>query len=88
MEKQKIQILSNIQEAPHSHKNIELLYILIGKVDITINGESFQANSKDIILINSEEIHAWKEHGNALLCRMYVDYYKLKQVIKKRKSSF
>ena len=88
MEKQKIQILSNIQEATHSHKNIELLYILIGKVDITINGESFQANSKDIILINSEEIHAWKEHGNALLCRMYVDYYKLKQVIKKEKVVF
>lgn len=82
MEKQKIQILSNMQETPHSHKNIELLYVLMGRVDITVNGECFSANPKDIVLINSEEIHAWKEYGNALLCRMYIDYFELKQVIK------
>lgn len=88
MEIQKIQILSNIEESMHSHKNVELLYILMGHVDITINGECFQANSKDIVLINSDEIHSWKEYQNALLCRIYIDYYELKQVLKKENVYF
>lgn len=41
----------------HWHKSIELLLVLDGQVDITIDTETFHLQSEDIILINSNSFH-------------------------------
>lgn len=83
MDINEIQITSDKSENVHSHKNVELLYILTGQIDIIIKGEVFQAFPKDVILINTEEIHSWKSHRNSLICKVYINYYELKKVLKK-----
>lgn len=41
----------------HWHKSLELLLVLDGQVEITVDGETFFLKSEDIILINSNSIH-------------------------------
>lgn len=41
----------------HWHESIELLYVLSGKADITVNNKKHHLETEDIILINSNEIH-------------------------------
>ncbi len=41
----------------HWHNSIEMLYVLSGQVDISINYKGYTLLEEDIILINSNEIH-------------------------------
>lgn len=78
----KIQITSAGGEACHSHRSTELIYVLTGQAKIHIRGEDFQAFPKDVILINPEEPHGWSGHKGALVCKIYMDYYVLKNALK------
>lgn len=78
----KIQITSAGGEACHSHRSAELIYVLTGQAKIHIRGEDFQAFPKDVILINPEEPHGWSGHKGALVCKIYMDYYVLKNALK------
>lgn len=84
----KIQITSAGGEDCHSHRKVELLYVLAGGAEINIRGEVFQASPKDIILVNTEEPHGWKGRRNTLLCKVYMDYYMLKNVLRRENISF
>lgn len=43
--------------AKHWHKSLELLMVLEGEIEITIDGVTYTLGSEDIILINSNSIH-------------------------------
>lgn len=43
--------------AKHWHKSLELLMVLEGEIEITIDGATYTLGSEDIILINSNSIH-------------------------------
>lgn len=79
----KIQIISADEKEPHCHAAVELLYVLTGKVEIYLQDEVFRAGPKDIVLINSEEVHCFSSEEDSLICRVYADYYLLKKNIKK-----
>lgn len=84
----RIQITSAGEEACHSHRSVELIYILTGGVDIHIRDEVFSASAKDVAVVNTEEPHGWKGHKNALICKIYMDYHVLKNVLQKEPISF
>lgn len=84
----KIQITSAGGEVCHSHRSVELIYVLTGQVEIHVRGEDFQAVPKDVVLINTEEPHGWKGRGGALVCKVYMDYYVLRNVLKQERFVF
>jgi quercetin dioxygenase-like cupin family protein len=43
--------------APHTHIDAELILVLEGDTEATINNKTYQATAGDIILINSNEFH-------------------------------
>lgn len=47
----------------HWHINIEMLYIISGNVEISINGEIVLGSAGDVIIINSNYIHNVKLNG-------------------------
>lgn len=55
-------------EHPHfiypseSHTMLELIYIISGSLNITINGMSYKANSGDLIIINATEFHSMESN--------------------------
>lgn len=83
-----IQVTSVEERSSHLHKSVELIYVLTGNVEITIQGEIFRASPMDLILINAEELHSWKGIRDALICKVYMDYYALRNALKMEHISF
>ena len=83
-----IQITSVHEETEHTHSSAELLYVLKGYIEITILGEVYKASPRDVIMIDPETSHSWKRRGKALVCKVYMDYYALKNVLKREHISF
>ena len=50
---------------PHWHEHIELLYFMSGSCNFTINGRTFQVGARDLVLVNSGEIHSLIATENA-----------------------
>lgn len=49
----------------HWHENIEILYVCEGKVGILSNTEQIEADAGDIVIINSNHIHAFSSINDA-----------------------
>jgi len=43
----------------HWHKYLEILYMVTGKLDVFINGETYSCHEGDIIIVNSDMIHGY-----------------------------
>lgn len=84
----KIVIASDGGEACHSHRSVELIYVLEGGVDIYVRGKEYKGCPRDLVLINSEEPHGWKGHKGSLVCKIYLDYHVLRNVVKRKYISF
>ena len=53
----------NIRNYPiHWHNSIEIIYVIKGSIDITIDSDSFTLNEKEVEIINVDEAH--KFHSN------------------------
>ena len=50
--------LGSIDVAPHWHKEIELVYVLDGEVEITVSNRAAAVSSDSFLLINSAESHS------------------------------
>ena len=51
---------SNRSYAPHFHKNLELIILLHGTMEVTVNGTIEQMNAGEAALILSNQIHAFE----------------------------
>lgn len=50
--------LVHIEEYPiHWHKSLEILFVLKGKINVTIESETYEVEEKEIEIINTEEAH-------------------------------
>lgn len=64
--------------ANHWHKSLELLMVLEGSIEITVDGNTFTLGSEDIILINSNSIHEIRSE-NAVMIALQVDFSRINQ---------
>lgn len=76
-----VRFLSDGKEEIHSHNEIELLYILAGEIQVNIQGQLYIATERNLAIINSEVLHGWNIEQEALMCRVQIDYYQLKQIL-------
>ena len=62
---------------PHWHPDIEILFLLKGKLDFIMDGEQFALKPGDIVLVNSKSIHA--DHSDkgclALILQFHPDVF-------------
>ncbi len=49
----------------HWHNHIEILYVIEGKIDFTIEQRKYVLSNEDMIIVNSENIHSSKLRGHA-----------------------
>lgn len=61
-------IVKEIQEPEHFHPEIEVIYVIDGKLKIHIKGMSYDLAKDDVILINSGLMHETKSAEGTLLC--------------------
>lgn len=63
---------------PHSHEEIELIYVIDSVIDITINNQSYHLKPRDILFVSSKDIHSFNTPGQ--LCKRLVLLFKIPDI--------
>lgn len=84
--KWKIELINQNNELntlEHLHYDIELLYLLEGKINLFLEKTEYHLKKGDVILINSNKKHWWRSEGKVLLCCLRIDYSNLTEFLGK-----
>lgn len=81
-------IISESESALHFHTDIEVLYVMEGKMEVRIRDQVYVAGPHDIILINSGEKHAFRIGKETLACQIFLDYFMLKDALNRTQIIF
>ncbi len=63
---------------PHSHDEIELIYVIDHAVDITVNNKKYGLKPRDILFISSKDIHSFSTPGAS--CNRLVIIFKIPEI--------
>jgi xylan 1,4-beta-xylosidase len=66
----------------HWHDSIEIIFVLKGRVNVSVNDKWFELNEKDVFLINANDIHSIQYQEDNLLLAIQVPILELKENIK------
>ncbi|HCW52711.1 MAG TPA: hypothetical protein DG753_02990 [Clostridium sp.] len=69
-----IEILSDIKENEHFHPEIEVIFVISGKVCVSTKCNYYELRKKDIILFNSNDMHQIETIDNSTVCRILISY--------------
>lgn len=72
----------------HKHSDIELLFLLKGKLKITIDNEIYHLQKEDIIVINSSQEHSINAEPDSLYFIMHINYVLLAKYLSNSKIFF
>nr|WP_253201839.1 helix-turn-helix domain-containing protein [Clostridium sp. DSM 17811] len=61
----------------HSHQEIELVYILEGKMELEVEADKFHLEQDDFVVINANKKHSYKCSENILMASFYISFQKL-----------
>ncbi len=73
-EKLRIDVLNTTEEREHFHQDIELLYVLEGKMDVTIGEQVTHMEREDILVINANKKHKISASQDILFARLFITY--------------
>lgn len=80
----KVEFISGKERGIHFHENVELLYVLHGKMDITVEEETFTLFPDDIIVVNSNKNHSFNGSKNLFIGRFIISYEKICELLEKK----
>ncbi len=73
-----------MMEREHMHQDVELVYVMEGRVRIQVLGKYFDLKSEDTIVINSNHRHSWSELEPSYLCIIHFNYSMLLEHMDKK----
>lgn len=65
-DKLKLNVLNEVDELEHFHQDIELLYVLEGKLDVVIGEQTTHMKENDVLVVNANKKHALSGSENVL----------------------
>ena len=68
-------------EAPHFHQSIEILYILEGTPEVTVQDKVYQTHPDDIIVINANKKHSYQSRSDVLIGYVEIDFHLLEELL-------
>lgn len=68
-------------EGTHFHQSIEILYVLEGNPEITVQDKIYQAHPEDIIVINANKKHSYQSVEDVLIGYVEIDFRKLEELL-------
>lgn len=69
-------------ENVHTHLDIELFYVLEGRVDFTIEDKCYTMEAEDFLMINSGRRHSYEGSSDALAGCFHISYDELSKMLK------
>ena len=73
-DKIKLTIFSEVKEPEHFHQDIELLYVLEGKLNVTILEKTTHMKENDVLVVNANKKHALTASDDVLYMQIMVPY--------------
>ena len=80
-EKLRLEILENREEKEHFHQDIELIYVLSGKLELNIDGQKTEMSAEDVLMVNANKRHYLKSSGEIVYARLMIMYDMLSDVL-------
>ncbi len=65
----------------HYHENIELLFVISGKMVMTIEGNAYPMNTGDMIAVNANRKHSYNGSRDLVLGRFLISYAKVSELL-------
>lgn len=65
----------------HWHENFELLFVVSGKAELTVEEETFELYSSDMAVINANHKHGYQGTENLVLGRFVISYNKVRELL-------
>lgn len=65
----------------HYHENFELLFVISGSVNVTIEDDSFLMKSGDIIIVNTNHRHGYEGTEDLVLGRFVISYSRVRELL-------
>jgi xylan 1,4-beta-xylosidase len=81
-------VLNHKSSLEHAHREIELIYVIKGDLQVKISGEDYHLSSSEIILINSNEFHSFQSNQDNLFVMIHFNYDELTSLLSQRNLSF
>ena len=69
-------------EHVHTHLDIELFYVLEGRVEFTLEDKAYMMEAEDFLMVNSGRRHAYDGSRNALIGCFHISYDELSRLLK------
>lgn len=66
----------------HFHQNFELIYVLKGNMELTVEKETFKLKQEDVIMINTNKKHSYVASVDILTANFQVSYQILNEFLK------
>lgn len=76
-----ISILNNKSNLDHAHRDIELIYMIKGNLQVKVNNEILHLNNSDILLVNSNEFHSFQSDKDSLFVVIHFNYSELSSLL-------
>lgn len=73
----KLMVLNEKSDMQHAHKEIELIYVIKGSLQVKVNNKIFQMKSSDFILVNTNEFHSIQSEKDNLFIIIHFNYLEL-----------
>lgn len=80
-EKVKVETWSKGDGTGHYHRNLEIIYVLQGKVHLHLSKEVVELGDKDYWIINSNKWHQVEAFDNTLFIKIQMDYPIIRDII-------
>jgi len=69
-----VSVYSRKDSLEHAHKEIELIYLIKGKLQVEVNKKKIDMKSSDFLVINSNEFHSFHSLNDNLFVSIFIDY--------------
>lgn len=60
---------------PHMHATTQILILLKGELELTLENSTYHMKKDDIIIINPRQVHKIESNGNSLLLSVFLDVH-------------
>ncbi|MEH7094115.1 GH39 family glycosyl hydrolase [Neobacillus vireti] len=73
--------MNNKSNLEHAHRDIELIYMIKGQLQVKISNNTYHLNQSDFILVNSNEFHSFQSEKDNLFVVFHFNYLELSSLL-------
>jgi xylan 1,4-beta-xylosidase len=83
-----ISVMYKKSNLEHAHREIELIYMIKGNLQVKVNNKIFQMKSSDFVLVNSNEFHSFQSDEENLFIVFHLNYFELSSLLAQKNLLF